>query len=97
VDRLNPFNVFGENEKGTKSWAGATRHGRDILESSRWVRALMGARLYKRGKGEGIRKETYGLISDLEYLRKKLEDPKVIRNEDLRQHVLRQINEIMEN
>jgi len=97
VDRLNPFNVFGENEKGTKSWAGATRHGRDILESSRWIRALMGARVYKRGKGEGIRRKTYGLISDLEYLRKKLEDPKVIRNEDLRQHVLRQINEIMEN
>ena len=97
IDRLNPWNVFGDNEEGTKSWAGATRHGRDILESSRWVRALMGARVYKRGKGEGIRKETYGLVSDLEYLRKKLEDPKVIRNEDLRLHVLRQINEITEN
>ena len=97
VDRLNPFNIFGESEKGTKSWAGATRHGRDILESSRWIRALMGARVYKREKGAGIRSKTYGLISDLEYLRKKLEDPKVIRNEDLRQHVLRQINEIMEN
>jgi len=97
LDRLNPFNVFGENESGTKSWAGSTRHGRDILESSRWIRAITGARLYRRGKGEGIRRETYGLISDLEYLRKKLEDPKVIRNEDLRQHVLRQINEIMEN
>ena len=96
VDRLNPFNVFGENESGTKSWAGATRHGRDILESSRWIRAITGARVYRRGKGEGIRRETYGLISDLEYLRKKLEDPKVIRNEDLRLHVLRQINEIME-
>ena len=97
IDRLNPWNVFGDNEEGTKSWAGATRHGRDILESSRWVRAIMGARVYKRGKGEGIRKETYGLVSDLEYLRKKLEDPKVIRNEDLRLHVLRQINETMEN
>tara|TARA_R110002051_G_scaffold324566_1_gene422432 strand:- start:111 stop:3023 length:2913 start_codon:yes stop_codon:yes gene_type:complete len=97
VDRLNPWNVFGDNKEGTKSWAGATRHGRDILESSRWIRAIMGARVYKRKMGEGIRKSTYGLVSDLEYLRKKLEDPKVIRNEDLRLHVLRQINEIMEN
>ena len=96
IDRLNPFNILGENESGTKSWAGATRHGRDILESSRWIRAITGARIYKRGKGEAIKKKTYGLISDLHYLQKKLQEPQIIRNEELRMHVLRQINEILE-
>ena len=96
IDRLNPWNVFGDYEEGTKSWAGATRRNRDILESSRWIRAIMGARVYKRGKGEALRKKTYGLISDLDYLRKKLEEPQIIRNEELRMHLLRQIDEILE-
>ena len=96
IDRLNPWNVFGDHAEGTKSWAGATRQNRDILESSRWIRAIMGARVYKRGKGEALRKKTYGLISDLDYLRKKLEEPQIIRNEELRMHLLRQIDEILE-
>ena len=96
IDRLNPFNIFGEREEGTKSWAGATRHGRDILESSRWIRAGLGVRVYKRGKGEARTKKVFGLMSDIKYLEQKLQEPKAIMNEELRQHLLRQMLEIQQ-
>jgi len=94
VDRLNPFNIFGDREDGKKSWAGTTRHGRDILESSRWIRAALGLRLYKRGKGEATTRKALGLMSDIKYLEQKLKEPKAIMNEELRQHLLRQMIEI---
>ena len=94
VDRLNPFNIFGDREEGTKSWAGAPRHGRDILESSRWIRAGLGLRLYKRGKGQGRIRKTFSLISDIQYLERKLKEPQAIMNEELKQHLLRQMREI---
>jgi hypothetical protein len=59
VDRLNPWNVFGEakntatGDTPKRSWAGVPRQGEEMLESARWVRAILGARLYKREKGRG--------------------------------------------
>ena len=92
VDRLNPFNVFGTKEE--KSWLGATRHGHDLLESSRWIRAATGARLYQRGKGSARAKKSLALQSDFNYLKKKLKDNKVRSNPDLYNHLLRQLEEI---
>ena len=92
IDRLNPFNVFGMEDK--KSWLGATRHGHDLLESSRWIRAMTGARLYKRAKGSGVAKKSITLMSDFNFLKQKLKDHKVIRNPDLYNHILRQLEEI---
>lgn len=94
VDRLNPFNIFGDREEGTKSWAGAPRHGRDILESSRWIRAGLGVRIYKRGRGQARMRKTFDLISDIKYLERKLKEPQTIMNEALKQHLLRQMREI---
>ena len=92
VDRLNPFNVFGTKEK--KSWLGATRHGHDLLESSRWIRAMTGARLYKRQKGSATAKKAIQIQSDFNYLKRKLKENKVRRNPDLYYHILRQLEEI---
>jgi len=93
IDRLNPFGVFGTEEK--KSWAGATRHGRDILESSRWIRALTGARLYTREKGKAEMKKDLELRSDVEWLRRNIKYAARI-NEDLMEHLQRQLDEIMQ-
>jgi len=92
VDRLNPFNVFGTKEE--KSWLGATRHGHDLLESSRWIRAMTGARLYKRGKGSATARKAITLKQEFEFLKKKLKDNKTMRNPDLYHHLLRQLEEI---
>ena len=93
IDRLNPFGIFGEEEE--KSWAGASRHRRDILESSRWIRALTGARIYTRGKGEAsLRKET-NFQRDLEFLQRKLNETKTRMNPDLAEHLARQLEEIL--
>jgi len=92
VDRLNPFNIFGTKEK--KSWLGATRHGHDLLESSRWIRAMTGARLYKRQKGSATAKKAIQIQSDFNYLKKKLKENKVKSNPDLYYHLLRQLEEI---
>ena len=92
VDRLNPFNVFGTKEE--KSWLGATRHGHDLLESSRWIRAMTGARLYKRDKGSATAKKAITLKQEFEFLKKKLKDHKTMRNPDLYHHLLRQLEEI---
>ena len=94
IDRLNPFNIFGDREGGEKSWAGTTRHGRDILESSRWIRAALGARIYKRAKGEAVTRKALNFASDIIYLQEKLKEPKAIMNEELRQHLLRQMREL---
>ena len=94
IDRLNPWNVFGDREGGEKSWAGTTRHGRDILESSRWIRAALGARIYKRAKGEAVTRKALNFASDIIYLQEKLKEPKSIMNEELRQHLLRQMREL---
>ena len=94
IDRLNPFNIFGDREGGKKSWAGTARHGRDILESSRWIRAALGVRIYKRGKGEAVTRKALNFASDIIYLQEKLKEPKAIMNEELRQHLLRQMREL---
>jgi len=94
IDRLNPWNVFGDREGGKKSWAGTARHGRDILESSRWIRAALGARIYKRAKGEAVTRKALNFASDIIYLQEKLKEPKSIMNEELRQHLLRQMREL---
>ena len=94
IDRLNPFNIFGDREGGEKSWAGTARHGRDILESSRWIRAALGARIYKRAKGEAVTRKALNFASDIIYLQEKLKEPKSIMNEELRQHLLRQMREL---
>lgn len=93
IDRLNPFGLFGTEEK--KSWSGSTRHGRDILESSRWIRALTGARIYKRGKGEAEKRKKYHFNRDIEFLHKKLNSTKSVTNPDLREHLNRQLEEIL--
>ena len=95
VDRLNPWNVFGDSETGEKSWAGATRHGKDILESSRWIRAILGARIYKREKGRAKLGAVTELMSDLKYLQSQLGSPKVQMNPDLRQHLKTQFEQIL--
>ena len=95
VDRLNPWNVFGDSETGEKSWAGATRHGKDILESSRWIRAILGARIYKREKGRAKLGAVTELMSDLKYLQGQLSSPKVQMNPDLRQHLETQFEQIL--
>ena len=94
IDRLNPFNIFGDREGGEKSWAGTARHGRDILESSRWMRAALGVRIYKREKGEAVTRKALNFASDIIYLQEKLMEPKSIMNEELRQHLLRQMREL---
>ena len=95
VDRLNPWNVFGDSETGEKSWAGATRHGKDILESSRWIRAILGARIYKREKGRAKLGAVTDLMSDMKYLQGQLGSPKVQMNPDQRQHLETQFEQIL--
>jgi len=95
VDRLNPWNVFGDSETGEKSWAGATRHGKDILESSRWIRAILGARIYKREKGRAKLGAVTDLMSDLKYLQGQLGSPKVQMKPDQRQHLETQFEQIL--
>ena len=95
VDRLNPWNVFGDSETGEKSWAGTTRHGKDILESSRWIRAILGARIYKREKGRAKLGALTELMSDMKYLQGQLGSPKVQMNPDQRQHLETQFEQIL--
>ena len=95
VDRLNPWNVFGDSETGEKSWAGATRHGSDILESSRWIRAILGARIYKREKGRAKLGTVTDLMSDMKYLQGQLGSPKVQMKPDQRQHLETQFEQIL--
>jgi hypothetical protein len=95
VDRLNPWNVFGESETGKKSWAGTTRHGNDILESSRWIRAIIGARIYKREKGRAKMGAVTDLMKDMKYLEREISGSKSMNNPDLRSHLMRMFKEIL--
>ena len=101
IDRLNPFNVFGEAENTAtgdipkKSWAGVSRKGEEMLESARWVRAILGARLYKREKGRGEVSRISNEYKMLKILEAKLKSYKAMQNEELREHLLGQIEQIL--
>jgi len=101
VDRLNPFNVFGEAENTAtgdipkKSWAGVPRKGEEMLESARWVRAIIGARLYKREKGRGEVSRVSNEYKMLKTLETKLKSYKAMQNPELREHLLGQIEQIL--
>jgi hypothetical protein len=101
VDRLNPWNVFGEAENTAtgdipkKSWAGVTRKGEEMLESARWVRAILGARLYKREKGRGEVSRVSNEYKMLKTLEAKLKSYKAMQNEELREHLMGQIEQIL--
>ena len=91
IDRLNPGNIFGEVD-GEKSWAGAQRTTRDIPESARIVRAITGARIYHRKRGQGKAKKGTALEKDISFLERALN--KAGGNQPLAQHLLRQIKYI---
>ena len=91
IDRLNPGNIFGEVD-GEKSWAGAQRTTHDIPESARIVRAITGARIYNRKRGQGKAKKGTALEKDLSFLERALNNAG--GNQPLAQHLLRQIKYI---
>jgi len=101
VDRLNPWNVFGEAENTAtgdvpkRSWAGVPRQGEEMLESARWVRAVLGARLYKREKGRGEVSRVSNEYKMLKTLEAKLKSYKAMQNEELREHLMGQIEQIL--
>lgn len=101
IDRLNPFNIFGEAENTAtgdipkKSWAGVTRQGEEMLESARWVRAILGARLYKRDKGRAEMSRMSNEQKMLITLEKKLDSNKAAGNEVVREHLMQQIRQIL--
>lgn len=95
VDRLNPFGIFGEEDK--KSWGGVYRPGQQIPESARWIRAIIGARVYKREKGVSQTRETFSIISQAEFLKGKVEQELKKgnrRNPELLQHLHEQLSAI---
>ena len=101
VDRLNPWNVFGEAQNTAtgdipkKSWAEVPRKGEEMLESARWVRAIIGARLYKREKGRGEVSRVSNEYKMLKTLETKLKSYKAMQNPELREHLLGQIEQIL--
>lgn len=101
VDRLNPWNVFGEakntatGDTPKRSWAGVPRQGEEMLESARWVRAILGARLYKREKGRGEVSRVSNEYKMLKTLEAKLKSYKAMENEELREHLMGQIEQIL--
>ena len=101
IDRLNPFNLFGEAENTAtgdipkKSWAGVTRQGEEMLESARWVRAILGARLYKRDKGRAEMSRMSNEQKMFRTLEKKLDSNKAAGNEVVREHLMDQIKQIL--
>jgi len=101
VDRLNPWNVFGEAENTAtgdipkKSWAGVPRRGEEMLESARWVRAILGARLYKREKGRGEISRLSNEYRMLKTIEAKLKSHKAMQNEELRAHLEKQIEQVL--
>jgi len=101
IDRLNPFNLFGEAENTAtgdipkKSWASVTRQGEEMLESARWVRAILGARLYKRDKGRAEMSRMSNEQKMFRTLEKKLDSNKAAGNEVVREHLMDQIRQIL--
>ena len=96
VDRLNPFSIFGSEDK--KSWAGAYRQGQEIPESARWIRAILGARVYQREKGAGVARKQYDVISQMEFLQQKIEQEMRKgnrQNPELMKHLWEQLNGIL--
>lgn len=93
VDRLNPFNVFGDvssrDEEDRKSWAGVERQGQDIPESARWLRAMLGVRVYKREKGAAEFSHTLDMVSQLKSLEQKIKSSKAMRNPELMNHLVK--------
>jgi len=93
VDRLNPFNVFGDvssrDEEDTKSWAGVERQGQDIPESARWLRAMLGLRVYKREKGSAEFSRNIETIRQLKSLEQKIKSSKAMRNPELMNHLVK--------
>ena len=96
VDRLNPFSIFGTEDK--KSWAGAYRQDQQIPESARWIRAILGARIYEREKGAGKLRKQYDEISQMEFLQQKIEQEMRKgnrQNPELMKHLWEQLNGIL--
>ena len=93
VDRLNPFSIFGDDE-GKKSWAGTERRYHDIPESSRWIRAILGARVYKRKKGMGAYSKVRKLESDIDYLKRAVKKAAATNNNPLLHHLLDQLDAV---
>ena len=96
VDRLNPFSIFGSEDK--KSWGGVYRQGQDIPESARWIRAILGARIYEREKGAGVARKQYDEITQMEFLKTKIEQEMKKgnrQNPELMKHLWEQLNGIL--
>lgn len=100
VDRLNPFNVFGDvssrDEEDRKSWAGVERQGQDIPESARWLRAMLGVRVYKREKGSAEFSHTLEMVGQLKSLEDKINSAKASRNPELMNHLLKVLDATLE-
>jgi hypothetical protein len=97
VDRLNPFGIFGQEDK--KSWAGAYRQGQEIPESARWIRAVLGARIYERDKGVSQTRKTFDVIRQAEFLKDKVDEELRKgnrRNPELLQHLFQQLDAIIQ-
>lgn len=100
VDRLNPFNVFGDvssrDEEDRKSWAGVERQGQDIPESARWLRAMLGVRVYKREKGSAEFSRNLETIRQLKSLEQKITSSKAMRNPELMNHLVKVLQATLE-
>jgi len=88
LDRANPLGIFGDEETGRKSWAGAQRTTNDISPAARLIRAAIGARIYQREKGAKARYEGASLAYELTELSNLLGSSRVARNPELIKHIL---------
>ena len=66
-----------------------------MLESARWVRAILGARLYKRDKGRAEMSRMSNEQKMFRTLEKKLDSNKAAGNEVVREHLMDQIRQIL--
>ena len=101
VDRLNPFNIFGDvdsrEEEDRKSWAGVERQGQDIPESARWLRAMLGLRVYKREKGSAEFSHTLDMVSTLKSIEEKMKSAKAVRNPEIVKHLAKVLEDTLES
>ena len=95
IDRANPFGIFGDEETGRKSWAGAQRTTNDISPAARLIRAAIGARIYQREKGAKARYEGASSAYAVIELSNLLGSSKVSRNPELVKHTLSLIQQAM--
>ena len=93
VDRLNPMGIFGD-DGGEKSWAGAERRHHDIPESARWIRAILGARIYKRKKGMTKHSKYRQLETDIKFLQRAVAQAAKQDNEPRLRHLNLQLKSV---